>query len=81
MRRFLLRMQMEKNRNSSQCKFFFNFRINVFTEKVQSRLYSISNIIIKSTLEKRKREEEGNFHISCMNMIPDLRDVNMAESQ
>ena len=67
----------EENKNFLQCKFYFNFRILVFTEKVQSRLYSVSNVIIKTTLEKRKRDE-GNVHITCMNTIPEARDINMA---
>jgi hypothetical protein len=51
--------------NGQQLQFFT--MIKVFTEKIQSRLYSISNELIKNLMKNARRTvcNEGNNNIVC----------------
>jgi hypothetical protein len=59
----------------------FYIRIHIFTEKVQSRLFNVSNVIIKLSLEKKKREEDNSSQLNYSKIIAIHGDINMTESQ
>ena len=63
---------MRRNLSFSQCIEILNFRIYAFSEKIQSKLFAISNNLIKLTLAQKLTEKRDHVNFPSQKDVPGL---------